>query len=306
MIWLAALKPTTIGVPDFRDDVREYLEIAVLRRHACGLMRRRRGWWNWCTGRCLIRLSAARGPRTWPSACRSPTSDGRRARRARWWWRTIVHGSVSARMREREPRLRFLASLALGKAAPHATLYVLYQGWIDRLADACRRPTMTGAFAAADSADQCNGTARCPGTPRPTPARHWPDCVPQATKKSTQSPGGAQPRNQTAGSRAGRDSKDTMKDKTMQSSPLRPRNQVARPRRGEHRAAAGALPRTRHRGEGRLRRAQACSWATDHREEKYGLNWHGKRRARQLALTPSTGTLRPARKKAWTGTPPRT
>jgi adenine-specific DNA-methyltransferase len=28
-------------------------------------------------------------------------------------------------------------------------------------------------------------------------------------------------------------------------------------------------------------------------EEKYGLNWHGKRRARQLALTISTGTLRP-------------
>ena len=28
-------------------------------------------------------------------------------------------------------------------------------------------------------------------------------------------------------------------------------------------------------------------------EEKYGLNWHGKRKARQLALTPSTGTLRP-------------
>jgi len=31
----------------------------------------------------------------------------------------------------------------------------------------------------------------------------------------------------------------------------------------------------------------------DEREEKYGLNWHGKRRARQIALTPSTGTLRP-------------
>jgi len=28
-------------------------------------------------------------------------------------------------------------------------------------------------------------------------------------------------------------------------------------------------------------------------EEKFGLNWHGKRKARQLALTPSTGTLRP-------------
>ena len=30
-------------------------------------------------------------------------------------------------------------------------------------------------------------------------------------------------------------------------------------------------------------------------EEKYDLNWHGKRQARRLALTPSTGTLRPCR-----------
>lgn len=33
--------------------------------------------------------------------------------------------------------------------------------------------------------------------------------------------------------------------------------------------------------------------AVDPREEKYGLSWNGKRDARQLALTPSTGTLRP-------------
>jgi adenine-specific DNA-methyltransferase len=38
---------------------------------------------------------------------------------------------------------------------------------------------------------------------------------------------------------------------------------------------------------------QLLGVAVDEREEKYGLNWHGKRRARQLALTPSTGTLRP-------------
>ncbi|MDP3277126.1 MAG: DUF4391 domain-containing protein [Deltaproteobacteria bacterium] len=31
VFWLAALKPTTIGVPTFRDTTREYLEIAVLR-----------------------------------------------------------------------------------------------------------------------------------------------------------------------------------------------------------------------------------------------------------------------------------
>jgi len=38
---------------------------------------------------------------------------------------------------------------------------------------------------------------------------------------------------------------------------------------------------------------QLLGGAIDDSEEKYGLNWHGKRRARQLALTPSTGTLRP-------------
>jgi adenine-specific DNA-methyltransferase len=31
----------------------------------------------------------------------------------------------------------------------------------------------------------------------------------------------------------------------------------------------------------------------DRRDEKFGLNWHGKRRSRQIALTPSTGTLLP-------------
>ena len=33
--------------------------------------------------------------------------------------------------------------------------------------------------------------------------------------------------------------------------------------------------------------------AVDEGEEKFGLSWHGKRRARRLALTPSAGTLRP-------------
>src|ERR1035437_2050408 len=38
---------------------------------------------------------------------------------------------------------------------------------------------------------------------------------------------------------------------------------------------------------------QLLGGAVEEREEKYGLNWHGKRRARQIALTPSSGTLRP-------------
>lgn len=38
---------------------------------------------------------------------------------------------------------------------------------------------------------------------------------------------------------------------------------------------------------------QLLGEAVDEGDEKYGLNWHGKRRARQIALTPSTGTLLP-------------
>ena len=38
---------------------------------------------------------------------------------------------------------------------------------------------------------------------------------------------------------------------------------------------------------------QELGGAVDEGEEKFGLIWHGKRRARQLALTPSNGTLRP-------------
>lgn len=38
---------------------------------------------------------------------------------------------------------------------------------------------------------------------------------------------------------------------------------------------------------------QLLGGTVDEREEKFGLNWNGKRRARQIALTPSTGTLRP-------------
>ena len=49
---------------------------------------------------------------------------------------------------------------------------------------------------------------------------------------------------------------------------------------------------------------QLLGGAVDERDEKYGLNWHGKRVARQLALTPSTGTLRPSPEEsvAWNTT----
>lgn len=42
-----------------------------------------------------------------------------------------------------------------------------------------------------------------------------------------------------------------------------------------------------------LRQLLGDESALDEGEEKYGLNWHGKKQARQIALTPSTGTLLP-------------
>ena len=38
--------------------------------------------------------------------------------------------------------------------------------------------------------------------------------------------------------------------------------------------------------------------AVDEGEEKYSFTWHGKKKARQIALTPSTGTLRPCQEES--------
>ncbi|MDP2523955.1 site-specific DNA-methyltransferase [Neptunomonas phycophila] len=42
-----------------------------------------------------------------------------------------------------------------------------------------------------------------------------------------------------------------------------------------------------------LRQLLGDASVLDEGEEKFGLNWHGKKKARQIALTPSTGTLLP-------------
>lgn len=42
-----------------------------------------------------------------------------------------------------------------------------------------------------------------------------------------------------------------------------------------------------------LRQLLGDAKVLDEGKEKYGLNWHGKKKARQIALTPSTGTLLP-------------
>ena len=47
-----------------------------------------------------------------------------------------------------------------------------------------------------------------------------------------------------------------------------------------------------------LRQLLGDAAVLDEGEEKYGLNWHGKKKARQIALTPSSGTLLPCPKES--------
>ena len=49
-----------------------------------------------------------------------------------------------------------------------------------------------------------------------------------------------------------------------------------------------------------------CGEYIDNDFEKYKFEWKGKADCLRLAQKRSTGTLRPCRRKAWTGTPPRT
>ena len=55
LLWLAALKPTTIGVPEYP---RRRARVSGDRRaapHPAGRSQGRRGWWSWCTAPCPIR-----------------------------------------------------------------------------------------------------------------------------------------------------------------------------------------------------------------------------------------------------------
>ena len=152
LLWLAALKPTTIGVPEYRDDVREYLEIAVLRltlragakaARLVELVHRAVPY-----PLLLLTEQADHGARPGLSAVHKRWSQGEAGK-------TVLEGDVvtvewdAEHIGERCPA--FLDALALGKL-PRATLYALYQGWIDTLL-ALQAARVTGAFAVAANAE---------------------------------------------------------------------------------------------------------------------------------------------------------
>ena len=143
---MAALKPTTIGVPAFRDDIREYLEIAVLSltlRPGAKALR-------------LIELVHRAIPYPVFLIQSQPTGIALSLAHLRWSQgeagQTVLDGSlITAALETGTPVTNaFLASLNVS-SQPRQHLKALYQGWIERF-EAYAAARLTGGFAPATDA----------------------------------------------------------------------------------------------------------------------------------------------------------
>jgi hypothetical protein len=140
LIWVAALKPVNIGVPAYKDDSREYLEIAVLHVNFRPEAKASR----------LKELIHRAIP--YPVfLIQSQTADCQLSLAHLRWsqgeaGRTVLDGSViSASLSEGSAATdAFLASLSL-TAQPRQNLHALYQGWIEKF-EAHAAAQHTGSF----------------------------------------------------------------------------------------------------------------------------------------------------------------
>ena len=149
ILWVAALKPTTIGVTAYRDETREYLEIAVLRMTLRADAKPPR----------LIELLHRAVP--YPVFAVTELAECVNLSLAHKRW---SQGEAGKTVLEGEPLTidcprdgvphgpAFAAALALGRQ-PRSSLLTLYQGWVDVLLalEAARR---TGRFEIPDVAER--------------------------------------------------------------------------------------------------------------------------------------------------------
>ncbi|MEF8710785.1 MAG: DUF4391 domain-containing protein [Candidatus Accumulibacter propinquus] len=149
--WVAALKPAGIGVPEYRDEQRAYLELAVLLvdlREAGKVSR-------------LAELIHRAIP--YPVLLILADSDGLMLSLAHIRWaqkeadKTVLDGEPSMARLYGEAsgglngRQEFLQALAL-RHQPRADLHALYQGWLDTLT-ALQAAAITGRFAQSENAE---------------------------------------------------------------------------------------------------------------------------------------------------------
>ncbi|MDW7758494.1 MAG: DUF4391 domain-containing protein [Desulfuromonadales bacterium] len=145
LFWLFALKPTTIGVPEYRDEEREYLEIALLRLTLRATAKATR----------LVELVHRAVPYPLLLLTEQGARSGLSAAHKRWSQgeagKTVLEGEIIAAEweagRDAEHLPAFRDMLAMGKQS-RATLLTLYQGWIDTLL-ALQAARVTGSFSVA-------------------------------------------------------------------------------------------------------------------------------------------------------------
>jgi hypothetical protein len=146
LLWLAALKPTTIGVPVYRDEVREYLEIAVL-----SLALR-------ATAKVTRLAELVHRAIPYPVFLVRSFPGGLAMSLAHLRWsqgqsgNTVLDGPViTAGVGTEGPATdAFLMSLKVTDQ-PRQHLYALYQGWMERF-EAHAAARLTGAFTLARDA----------------------------------------------------------------------------------------------------------------------------------------------------------
>ena len=145
--WLAALKPTTVGVLEYRDDVREYLEIAVL-----SLTLRP----DAKTGR-LVELIHRSIP--YPLLLVAEQSDNLTLSLAHKRWsqgeagKMVLDDAVTlCDLVQHAATGAFLDSLSLA-LQPRTHLLDLYQGWINCM-EAFQAARITGRFAPSTSSEE--------------------------------------------------------------------------------------------------------------------------------------------------------
>ena len=149
LIWIAALKPVTVGVPEFRDESHEYLEIAVL------LLTLRDG----AKIKRLVELVHRAIPYPVLLLTRQGAPLSLSVAHKRWSQseagKTVLEGDiVSVELKNEVDSLilvDFYNSLPLGRQ-PRTNLRDLYQGWLDSMV-ALHAAMVTGGFALAENAE---------------------------------------------------------------------------------------------------------------------------------------------------------
>lgn len=146
--WVAALKPASIGIPEYNDEQRSYLELAVLLvdlREAGKVAR-------------LAELIHRAIP--YPVLLILSDTGGLMLSLAHIRWaqkeadKTVLDGALSMVRLSGQPsgQSEFLQALSL-RCQPRTDLHALYQGWLDTLT-ALQAAAITGRFVVSGSAEQ--------------------------------------------------------------------------------------------------------------------------------------------------------